>query len=705
MSDIESTALDETLPERESVGIALSGGGIRAAAFSMGVLEELHRAQGILRGPNAADWMSAVSGGSYTAGMVALLNSGSRARYSTDEPAQEPMPEGGSPLPRKAVDHVLAHSRYLVDDGAGRLIARLVFLLASGLASVLVLLAWIGTMLVGDLGAIGLMMADSTGWEDLWQGIPPLVQWAISLAALATFILIVSPSFHFGPQQSGAGTQPVRRRWGNFVLSLLGLVLVIATMPVLIYRIKTDLPWLASPSGLAEYWVPVLVVTGLAIIIAAVLAALGPRVRILGAVGAILTWLLLRLIPLAIVVLLIIWVGVWMFDLLTATIFQTDESTGWWGLAAFFGVLVAGVLVLPLPGLISPHRTYREMIARCFALRWTSEGNVERMPDADAVTLSSLRHADDGVRIPELIISAAANVTDVGAAPAGANVLPLEITGSTVSIPGKDGAELSTQDLEHMLAPKTGFGIVRSRPMLGLSSAVAITGAAVSPAMGRLTNPGLRPLLAAFNIRLGAWLPNPLWEPAREAARNRQAEKFSVGIDQLLWEMVGRHSAQAMVLYASDGGHYENLALMPLLRRRCRTVWAIDASPDRQGKCAGLGESIRLAREELDCEIDLDFAPFGERDAKGDPSTIFGVGTIRYDDGSTGVLHVIRLGVTAGHGSDLRQYRDQDPSFPYHSTIYQVFKANRVSSYRSLGLKSARLALAELARNAKVPNE
>ena len=234
--------------------------------------------------------------------------------------------------------------------------------------------------------------------------------------------------------------------------------------------------------------------------------------------------------------------------------------------------------------------------------------------------------------------------------------------------------------------------------MLGLSSAVAITGAAVAPAMGRLTNPGLRPLLAAFNIRLGAWLPNPLWEPARDAVRNRQSAQFSVGIDQLIWELVERHSAKSMLLYASDGGHYENLALMPLLRRRCRTVWAVDASADRMGRCAGLGESIRLAREELDCEIDLDFAPFSERDEHGDATTIFGSGTIRYDDGTTGVLRVIRLGVTARHGSGLRQYRDQDPAFPFHSTIYQVFKANRVSSYRSLGVTSARLALADIAK-------
>jgi hypothetical protein len=441
-------------------------------------------------------------------------------------------------------------------------------------------------------------------------------------------------------------------------------------------------------------WIPVLTVLAACILLAAGLTILGRRWRPAGVVGAAVTWLLLRLIPIAVAIVVVAWTGIWMFDLLVSSTTSDSEDAALWGLIAFFGVLVAGVLVIPLPGLISPHRTYRELLARCFALKWNEDGSVSRMPNADAAALSSLDPRDDGEKYPALIISAAANVTDVGMAPAGANVLPLEITASSFSIPTVADAAIATADLEQMKVPRPGYGLVSPRPMLGLSSAVAITGAAVSPAMGRLTQPGLRALLATMNVRLGAWMPNPLSAAAREQAHAGSADKFSVSIDQLLWEMAGRHSAAAMLLYASDGGHYENLALMPLLRRNCRTIWVVDSSPDRAGTCAGLGESFRLASEELDCEIDLDFDPFAERDDQGRSTTVSATGAIRYSDGTTGTLHVIRLGVTSAHSSGIRSYESKDRAFPFHSTIYQVFKGERVSSYRLLGIESARLAIA-----------
>ena len=335
MSDIETPADDERVPPApDSVGIALSGGGIRAAAFSMGVVEELHRALGILRGPNAADSMSAVSGGSYTAGMIALLNAGAQARYVNDRPRRRPCRRKQSPLPRKAVDHVLAHSRYLVDDGAGRLVIRLVLLLLCGLLTVLVLIAWLGTMFVGDVGMIGMMVAEPTGWSGVWDQLAPWSQWTLGVAGIVYFIIVASPSVRFGSQHAEPDAQPARRSWWRVLLYLSGLVSLIATMPLLIVRIKRDLPWLASPSGLAGSWVLVTLIAGSAVILAIVLAALGPRSRIVGAVGATLTRLLLALIPLLIAGTLTVWIGVWMFDLLTTSISATDEG-GWWGLVAF----------------------------------------------------------------------------------------------------------------------------------------------------------------------------------------------------------------------------------------------------------------------------------------------------------------------------------------------------------------------------------
>ena len=37
-------------------------------------------------------------------------------------------------------------------------------------------------------------------------------------------------------------------------------------------------------------------------------------------------------------------------------------------------------------------------------------------------------------------------------------------------------------------------------------------------------------------------------------------------------------------LYISDGGHIENIGLLPLLKRRCNTIYAFDAGSDPTGE-------------------------------------------------------------------------------------------------------------------------
>ncbi|MEA2472062.1 MAG: hypothetical protein QOE38_3061, partial [Thermoleophilaceae bacterium] len=75
-----------------TTGICLSGGGLRAASFALGVLQVLQRERGLLYGPRSADWLAAVSGGSYVAG-AHVLGGRQRAahpeRYAYDDPLAE----------------------------------------------------------------------------------------------------------------------------------------------------------------------------------------------------------------------------------------------------------------------------------------------------------------------------------------------------------------------------------------------------------------------------------------------------------------------------------------------------------------------------------------------------------------------------------------------------------------------------------------
>ncbi len=58
-------------------------------------------------------------------------------------------------------------------------------------------------------------------------------------------------------------------------------------------------------------------------------------------------------------------------------------------------------------------------------------------------------------------------------------------------------------------------------------------------------------------------------------------------------------------LYVTDGGHRENLGLVELLRRRCRTIICVDASGDAPGTFANLRHAVELARVEVGATIDL----------------------------------------------------------------------------------------------------
>jgi hypothetical protein len=107
--------------------IAVSGGGIRSASFALGALQEL-RSAGVLA---KARWMTAVSGGSYVASALTILNQVNEG--DTVPSSTEPLAPG-SPEER----HLRSHLRYLVSDSAT--VVSSVFRIVIGLLFNLVLL-------------------------------------------------------------------------------------------------------------------------------------------------------------------------------------------------------------------------------------------------------------------------------------------------------------------------------------------------------------------------------------------------------------------------------------------------------------------------------------------------------------------------------------------------------------------------------------
>jgi hypothetical protein len=216
-----------------------------------------------------------------------------------------------------------------------------------------------------------------------------------------------------------------------------------------------------------------------------------------------------------------------------------------------------------------------------------------------------------------------------------------------------------------------------------VGTAVAISGAAASPNMGAASTPAMAFLLTVFNVRLGWWLGNP----RHRKTWRRMGPK--VGAAALLSELFGSTDERSRYVYLSDGGHFENLGVYELVRRRCRFILASDAGADPDSSFEDLGNAIRKCCTDFGIEIDVDTHRV-IRDPENRHSLWHcSVGSIRYDKidegASPGVLLYIKASLTGDEARDVLTYGLASPTFPHESTADQFFGESQFESYRKLG--------------------
>jgi predicted acylesterase/phospholipase RssA len=217
---------------------------------------------------------------------------------------------------------------------------------------------------------------------------------------------------------------------------------------------------------------------------------------------------------------------------------------------------------------------------------------------------------------------------------------------------------------------------------LHLGEAMAISGAAASPNMGRASTPSLGFLMTVFNLRLGWWLPNPrnsvTWCWRRPPA----------GLLYLGRELLGYTNEHSSFVYLSDGGHFENLGIYELVRRRCRFIVACDAGQDENRCFVDLAGAIEKCRTDfgIDIEIDLEALRAGP---KGRSARHCAIGRVRYDKADQaatfGTLVYLKASLTGDEPGDVEGYAAQNPAFPHESTADQWFDEDQLESYRALG--------------------
>ena len=186
----------------------------------------------------------------------------------------------------------------------------------------------------------------------------------------------------------------------------------------------------------------------------------------------------------------------------------------------------------------------------------------------------------------------------------------------------------------------------------------------------------------------------------------------------MLWaEAAGHTSYRSTWVNVTDGGHYDNLALVEALRRGAENIVVLDASGDRPNTWFTLGGAMALARS--DAGVDITLNPTVMAHSNGGKQPVLAPGQVLQPwacgtfvrrsgpalngqghaapDGraaAPGNVWVCKLGWWDGAPWDVRAYAAGHPAYPCDSTLRQLYDGAEFEAYQELGVWSVKAAAA-----------
>jgi hypothetical protein len=382
----------------------------------------------------------------------------------------------------------------------------------------------------------------------------------------------------------------------------------------------------------------------------------------------------------------------------------------WWALLPV-AALGLGVVLFDQTAM-SMHPFYRRRLASAFAVRrGARRGEPVAIPyDYEKEGTLLWRYAQQVAPFPKVIFCAAANLTGQDVTPPGRRTVSYTLADDFIG--GPQIGWVNTEKLQELV------GVSPIGRDLTVEAAVAISGAAFASAMGSQTR-FFEVFLALSNARLGAWLPNPGFLARKRDHLKDWTVPGLPRIRRLSYfarEVLGIHPSTSRLLLCTDGGHYDNLGLVELLRHRCRLIYCIDATGDTPPLATTLAQAITLAHEELGVTISLranpldvvpgsaipldpadPLHPLNVRLSKG----VVIIGDITYPNAVTypndperkfdeltsraGLLVVAKAALAPDLPYELLSYALDDPAFPRDGTADQWFNCEQFDAYQGLG--------------------
>jgi hypothetical protein len=700
------------------VGICASGGGIRSASVTLGALQAL-QAKVLPR----ARYLVSVSGGGYMTGAFQLALTGANPGAESLARPEDVFTPGSA-----EEDHLRRHGKYLADGF--REWATALGVVLRGVAASLSLLTLCVVVLGVGLNAFyrAAPVVDVTRFLPRFDpasgpehaGFPaptPAVWWALAagaaVAAAAWAVFMVR-------LLAGNRWLIVVRAARNVFRVAVGITAVVAVyavvVPVVVWAM-TGLTWaigIENPVPAASFTA---IVTTLLTWLGALASTTWRRTERVRASGAKLGLrgllggrgqgeVVERQVATGFGQTLIVWAAhaVLAFVFVFVAAWTTAAAHRWppWLGPVLLGVLVGAGFLIDQTWL-GLHPFYRRRLASAFAVRRATmpDGGVGALAYSFEEPTTLSRYGQRAPGFPQVIFVAAAALSGQSRTPPGRRAVSFTLSGDYVG--GPDVGWVRTSFLEDNCKPALQRDVT-------VQASMAVSGAAIASAMGRHAA-AVQRLLALSNVRLGTWLPNP----AFLAALGRTSTDWRTPrlpnarrLPYQLREIIGAYPAEGRMLLCTDGGHWENLGLVELLRHRCRTVYCIDASGDAPPFATTLAEAITLAYEELGVRITLP-DPGGLVPGSADPLQPSGVlerlnarlsreavvcGVIEYpepfsvDGGEPsckGTLIVAKAVLTPKMPYELLTYALKEAAFPRQSTGDQFFDHEQFDAYRALG--------------------
>ena len=164
------------------------------------------------------------------------------------------------------------------------------------------------------------------------------------------------------------------------------------------------------------------------------------------------------------------------------------------------------------------------------------------------------------------------------------------------------------------------------------------------------------------------------WEIPRKSTWQRSEPRFGLGY--IFNNLVGTTNTRRDYVALSDGGHFDNMGLYELIRRRCAFIVLCDAEQDGDFTCEGFANAIRRCRIDFGADISIDISKIVTRQDGKFSEMNYAIGDIFYAGiPKPGKLLYIKSSITEKDlPVDVLEYARKNDTFPQQTTADQFFQ-------------------------------